>query len=286
MALYYQGYYTHALVPSESAWGGRRFLGACRDALRRAILSGYYGYPQPGGTDQERAFGALLGKSRSLRLRATAELKELLPPHQPGGVVLDIGCGRGDFLVKMKSLGFGVIGIEPDPVSAALAESRGIRIIAGSVFEAGLAPASVDHITMNHSLEHVHEPVALLSKCREWLKPGGTLRLYTPNADSLGRRLFSRRWFAFDVPRHLYIFSAAALKSALRQAGFQTIQVYSFARLAPQIYDASMHLRHGTLLQWAEPPRARGRSIFSALEKILGTLGLGCGEELAGIASP
>ena len=287
IGLYYRGYYTHAPAPAPSAIGGPgRFLGSCRDAVRQAILGGYYGYSQAGDAPIRLALGRLLGRIRPLRLRATADLKELLPRRSPGGTILDIGCGRGDFLARMQALGWNAVGIEPDPVAARLAEDRGIRIVSSAAFEASLPPGSIDHIAMNHALEHVHQPIALLKKCREWLKPSGTLALYTPNANSLGRRFFGCDWSAFDPPRHFFVFSKASLRLALRQAGFRSMRIYSFARLAPQIYDASRAVQAGTLRCGTEPSPAGGLVIFSLAEKILCGLGLGCGEELAAIASP
>lgn len=56
-----------------------------------------------------------------------------------------------------------------------------------SLFEEFQAARSFDTIVMEHIVEHVAEPVALLRKVREWLKPGGRILVGVPNGHSIHR---------------------------------------------------------------------------------------------------
>lgn len=56
-----------------------------------------------------------------------------------------------------------------------------------SLFEAFEPPERFDTIVMEHVLEHVDDPVALASRAREWLAPGGRLLVGVPNAHSIHR---------------------------------------------------------------------------------------------------
>ena len=51
----------------------------------------------------------------------------------------------------------------------------------------------IDLITMFHVIEHVADPLDVMTKIFSWLRPGGFLVVETPNTDSLDFRLFSKR---------------------------------------------------------------------------------------------
>jgi hypothetical protein len=57
-----------------------------------------------------------------------------------------------------------------------------------------------------------------------------------PNAASLESKLFGRLWSGFDVPRHLFHFSAQTIRKALETAGF------SVERITPQFGSSSLSL--------------------------------------------
>lgn len=58
-----------------------------------------------------------------------------------------------------------------------------------SLFEEFEPADRYDTIVMGHVLEHVNDPVQILSRARTWLAPGGRIIAAVPNADSLHRRL-------------------------------------------------------------------------------------------------
>ena len=58
-----------------------------------------------------------------------------------------------------------------------------------SLFEEFTPETAYDVITCSHVLEHVIDPVDLLSRMKSWLAPGGTLVACVPNALSVHRML-------------------------------------------------------------------------------------------------
>ena len=86
-----------------------------------------------------------------------------------------------------------------------------------------------DAIVMNHVIEHVREPAALLTTCRTMLRPGrGPLVCVTPNARSWGHRLFGWvNWMPLDPPRHIVLFTPSSLPEAAHRAGFATPRVFT-----------------------------------------------------------
>lgn len=137
------------------------------------------------------------------------------------GHILDIGCGTGYFLREMKTDGWQVTGLEPDEKARALAESNSQVTALPSEALFRLPKDSFDAITLWHVLEHVHELHQYLDKIRELLRPEGKLFIAVPNYPSKDQEKFGACWAAYDVPRHLYHFSASAMTKLTEQHGFR-----------------------------------------------------------------
>lgn len=136
------------------------------------------------------------------------------------GSILDIGCGTGTFLDGMKSAGWKVTGIEPDPVARENAKKNyGIEALAPEALD-NLPNASFQAITMWHVLEHVHTLHPYLDKIKKLLAPGGRLFIAVPNYTSFDAGYYKETWAAYDVPRHLYHFSPNSMQILLNQQGF------------------------------------------------------------------
>lgn len=145
----------------------------------------------------------------------------LLPRN---GRVLDIGCGNGEFLMRMKQRGFKVEGTEWSPQSAArIPKDAGIPVHVGDLLSLDLRPGSYDLISIWHVLEHVRQPDSTLRRVAELLKPGGTLIIAVPNADSRQARRFGPHWLHHDPPRHLFGFGPDSLTQLLKKSSFDVL---------------------------------------------------------------
>jgi len=120
----------------------------------------------------------------------------------------------------MKKLGWQVEGVDFDPKAVQVARSNGLDVYAGSLEEQGLPSNTYDAIVMAHVIEHVHNPVQLLTECYRILKPVGKLIVITPNADGMGHAVFGRKWRGLEPPRHLHIFNPASLSALVKLSGF------------------------------------------------------------------
>lgn len=152
--------------------------------------------------------------------RACPERSGALPWHGEGRL-LDFGCGGGSFLKRMAGQGWRVTGLDA-AVGAVrrVQEEFGLNALVGSLPHPDIAPASFDVVTMWHSLEHVHDPLAILREAYQLLVPGGKLVVACPNIESLPFRWFGPAWFGLDLPRHLTHFTPATLTDVLTTAGF------------------------------------------------------------------
>jgi SAM-dependent methyltransferase len=156
---------------------------------------------------------------------ALARIRAALPPfgalkRRESGALLDVGCGRGDLAASFARAGWRTAGLDISPVAVAAARAVGVDASVGTIETVPWPDGSFDVIVMNHSLEHMADPVGALQRARELLRAGGTLVVAVPNWDSWQRRLFGTYWTPLDVPRHLTHFSPTALHRAARRAGF------------------------------------------------------------------
>ncbi len=192
-----------------------------RTALLRFYERDYY------GADQKKfdpATEAAIGWFVSWRAQV---LKKDLPP---GGTLLDVGCGRGNFLEAMAARGFDVYGTELSPLSAQRASRLfGERIFVGDVTELARPDNHFDLVSLWHVLEHLRDPRGVLGRIHQLLKPQGRVVLAQPNIDSWQAQVGGPVWFHLDIPRHLYHFSPATLTLLLDRVGFQVQRVSHFS---------------------------------------------------------
>ena len=160
-----------------------------------------------------------LGLFPGLRRSLACAHRHLRPPH-PGAKLLDIGCGNGSFLPLAQRMGWEASGLESDPAAVAAAQKRGLPVHQGALPQTGWPDGSFSAVTLNHVIEHVHDPIAAFREIHRILQPGGWVWVSTPNADSFSHRTFGRHWRGLEPPRHLNIFTSRSLRVAARSAGF------------------------------------------------------------------
>jgi SAM-dependent methyltransferase len=171
-----------------------------------------------------RRRGAVL---RSLLNPARQERESLFVMDLDGiepGRLLDVGCGDGTRIAQLRNLGWQVYGQDLDPAAIRYArETLGLQAFLGQLENAPFPGASFDCVTLNHVVEHVHDPIRLLEQSRRFLKKGGRLVMITPNVESFAHKHFGRLWRGLEPPRHLHLFSPRTLSSVAQAAGFSEI---------------------------------------------------------------
>ena len=138
-------------------------------------------------------------------------------PTLPPGRMLEIGCASGAFLRRMSSLGWQVEGIELSGQAAHTASSLGYPVRAGSLETAPNPDEPYDLIVGWHVFEHLHNPVAALRRLHDWSKPGGWLIVSIPDAGSWEFRIFKDRWYALQVPTHVYHYTPESVRKVLER---------------------------------------------------------------------
>ena len=141
------------------------------------------------------------------------------------GRLLEIGSARGGYLGVMKKRGWNVEGVEISADAAAIANQNGIETFVG-VFEDYLPSEPIQVICLYQTLEHVHDPMRIISKSHEILAEKGLFIAEIPNIKCFELKYSkTRRHLSYDLPRHLNHFSPDFLKKALEKAGFDVIDI-------------------------------------------------------------
>jgi SAM-dependent methyltransferase len=168
-------------------------------------------------------------------LRATfhADVLDALDANLAAGaprVLIDIGCGIGEFVASATEASWSAIGLEPSREATDYAIKHG-RPVVCSTLEAYIAsggpPSPPDAVLLKDVLEHVLDPTDLLGKVRSLLPVGGLLVIRVPNdfnplQDMARAALGHRRWWIAS-PDHVNYFGHASLRRVVEAAGFETV---------------------------------------------------------------
>lgn len=141
--------------------------------------------------------------------RQRRELKYMFLNSATPGRLLEIGCGDGSRLAAFRDAGWTVEGVEVDAEAANIAsKTHKIPVRFGELHSLRYPGGHFDAVVMNHVIEHVYDPLELLTECFRLLRPGGTLVSVTPNSNSFGYSRFKQYWIGLDPPRHLQVFNS------------------------------------------------------------------------------
>jgi SAM-dependent methyltransferase len=105
-----------------------------------------------------------------------------------GARVLDVGCGRGEFLELLADRGIEAVGVDADPEMVGLARGKGLEVEQGdAIGYLEARSAAFDGVFAAHVVEHL-PPVALsalVAAAAASLKPGGRIIVVSPNPGNL-----------------------------------------------------------------------------------------------------
>ncbi len=174
--------------------------------------------------------------------------------------ILDFGCGSGNFLLQLHSLGFtDLAGFDPFTQATSLRSGK-VKLYTDL---SAINRNYFDMIFMHHSLEHTNNHKDLFSKLNELLRPSGKLLIRTPNSASLAFQEYQSNWVQLDAPRHLIIHSPNSLKHVARAAGFD-IEKTLFDSTAFQFWGSEQYLNK-IPLNWSPDNIIKPHQMFSEL---------------------
>ena len=140
------------------------------------------------------------------------------------GELLDVGCGRGNFLEYCSSKGWKVSGVEPVDQARNAAEQILGKTIYRNISD---VPADVKFniITFWHVLEHIYNIDTVIEKAKNLLAKNGKILIALPNNESYDAHEYKEYWAAFDVPRHLYHFNQKSFSYFMKEHGLKIADI-------------------------------------------------------------
>lgn len=142
--------------------------------------------------------------------------------------VIDVGCGRGDWLAKLALLGIEAYGVDIDESVVKINQDRGLDVICedGSRYLLSLNPGSLSAITFFQVIEHLPLPEVwtMLGAAYRALAPGGLIIFQTPNPENLQ---IASRSVRFDLGGGKFL-SPKVLTVLVNQSGFGGVEIQRF----------------------------------------------------------
>ncbi len=138
-------------------------------------------------------------------------------PQGEGLRLLDIGCGRGDFINHASKAGWVVQGV--DKIS--WDTPYHVPVTVGDFLTMDLPVSRFDAVTAWAILEHVRAPSRFFRKIATLLKADGSFVFTVPNVEAPGMKISCSE----DVPRHLWLFSPSTVQRYLRDSGMEPVRI-------------------------------------------------------------
>jgi len=139
-------------------------------------------------------------------------------------ILLDVGCGTGDFLQIAQQNNWTVSGIEPNEEARKIANSKTNNSVYNIEQLLEFPKHSFDVITLWHVLEHLPNLEEQVSILKSLLKEKGTLVIAVPNYKSYDAKYYKNFWAAFDVPRHLWHFNQQSISSLFSKEYMEVVK--------------------------------------------------------------
>ena len=189
------------------------------------------------GAERLRAFEYLLfeNRHRGSEAEIKARQRAYLPYFRDSGSVLDIGCGRGEFLELLKEAGIPGQGAELNPEMVQVAQQKGVAVIQGDGLEylRKLPDRNLGGIFLSQVIEHLG-PENLRELVRTAflkLAPGGVLLAETVNPQCL--TTFSGAFYV-DLSHHNPIHPEAA-RYLWESVGFRQVNILYVSPYPPEM---------------------------------------------------
>ena len=132
---------------------------------------------------------------------------------------LELGSGAGHLLNYFSSTAKLAIGIEPSPPIDSTNTVKSIDLLPKGIF--------FDLLVAQDVLEHLNNPINVLTKLRSKTNKGGVISIGVPNKDSLKAKLMKDKWSMIRPLGHLHYFSKKSIIKMLYNSGWEVLEIKS-----------------------------------------------------------
>ena len=176
--------------------------------------------------------------------------------------ILDVGCGKGILLHKMRESGF-IYSEGVDPfIDDTIKYRNGLTIHKKNIYN---VTGKYDLVMFNHSFEHMDSPSGVFKKSNQLLDINKILLIRIPVADSFAFRNYRENWCSLDAPRHLFLHTKQSINILAQNNGFEVYKICYDSR-SWQFWGSEQYSKNISLLDDRSYFKNPGNSIFSKKE--------------------
>jgi SAM-dependent methyltransferase len=195
-----------------------RFRGSFLGRLLQHVPSPYWWFNKPDFADAtgDEALRALRG---------------VLDPADENVRLLNVGCFDGGMLDRIKAqTRWRLVGTETNNRAAAQARAKGYVVWEVAAQEAPLVlpvGESFDVIFLANSIEHLPNPLLVLRRLRQLLRPGGYILFNQPNLDSAHAMIFGPTWGHWQLPYHRVLTGREGVRRLAMLADLRVVRMHT-----------------------------------------------------------
>lgn len=185
----------------------------------------YLTHVEPSAFDPESYYQKMLKVTRPW----SEKIRSVLTGEE---TVLDFGCSTGHLLTQIQGDAKEVMGHELNKKEVEFCRDKLGLDVSSAPLEERFSEGTFDLITMVFVLEHIAQPVELLTSLKRFLKPGGSFVILVPNAEDALLSFYNLPEFAsfYYCIEHLFYYTPKTIKQLFTLVGMdgevETIQEY------------------------------------------------------------
>ncbi len=205
---------------------------------------------------EENTIGLWLSKIFNLpHLRSWVKRVKL----EPDSRILDVGCGGGKLLRRLVKKGFSdLTGVDPF-IEDDIFYKSGVRVFKKEIKD---VEGQFDFIMLDHSFEHMPDPLSVLKKTYDILGPDRYVLIRIPVVSSFAWEEYKTNWVQLDAPRHLFLHSVRSIEILAERAGFKVEEIV-FDSEPFQFWASEQYIRDIPLMDARSYSKNKSDSIFS-----------------------
>lgn len=162
---------------------------------------------------------------------------------KPRARVLDVGCGGGKVLLRMRLGGFeSCQGVDPF-IPETLHYRNGVVVHKCTLEELKNRGELFGLIMLHHSLEHMPDQLQAMRGVEGLLSEGGAVVIRVPVASSYAWEHYREHWVSLDPPRHLYLHTHQSMHKLAEQVEMQVVSQYCDATPSTLLW-SELHRRN------------------------------------------
>jgi len=153
-----------------------------------------------------------------------------------GSSILDVGCDIGLTVKLLEENGFYSEGVEISTVGATIAKEKTEIKVHNMELKSYKSSIQYDGVLLLDVLEHLYNPIKVLTECGSHMKQGGYIFIHVPHHGGISVRFkkflhkigLKKGYKHFGFPAHIYNFDKKSLRAMLKKAGFKTVHYESW----------------------------------------------------------